>query len=278
MPTPSSNPPPEQASSRSHTSTCPEEPWSWREPVAYAHQHSRDHGMVMHVDRESDPGSPHPDPVGRSSTPSSSSPSSDELLEEDAGTTATMRSGSGSGSGSGHRSGLRSDTASPRPESQSSATPASTTTNALTAETEAETEMDVEADDEQLHHKPMETEGAVAVAPTDDVEMSSALRSRETHHQQSPVLPLSSSSSSTALSQQQQHVLAQQRGQHSHDTGYNMSRHNHKADGGGPVQDGFWDDGSHTPSMGYEYSNVRVCVYPLYHNVHEKRRWGPRQE
>ena len=42
---------------------------------------------------------------------------------------------------------------------------------------------------------------------------------------------------------------------------YDMSPHNHKPDGGGPVQDGFWDDGNYAPSMGYGYSNLRVCLF-----------------
>ena len=266
MPTPSRNSHPQQLSSRSHThtSTCPEEPRSWRpsdDDVAYAYPHSRDHAMSMHVDPDPETASPNPEPVGGAQLPSSSSSSSSsDMLEEDATTAATIGSAPGS----------RSNTTSPGPESQSAETPASTNT-ALTVETETETEVDadVDTDGDQLHHKPMELEEGLPVSSVHSVhaiqvETSSAPLSRDAqppqHHQQP------SSPSSTTSSQQQQHhqrlrEQAGQRGQHRHDMSYDMSPHNHKPDGGGPVQDGFWDDGNYAPSMGYGYSNLRVCLF-----------------
>ncbi|KAK7752815.1 hypothetical protein SLS62_005157 [Diatrype stigma] len=234
MPTPSNNPPPQLPSSRSHgTTTCPEEPRSWRpsEQDSHRREHGHDHGhshrhghdiaMQMHVvDREAESASPDPEPV------SAPTHRSDTMVEEDTAT-ATM--------------GSRSNTASPRPESRSVATPAST---AGTADTE-------EGDDEEntRHNKPMELEGSSSntAAVGGDADTSSARRLQERLSQQQ--------SSQQPLSQQQLLLQRQRQTQ----TNYDMPSHNHKPEDGFVQQAaGYWDDENCTPSMGYEYSNVRI--------------------
>ncbi|RYO93522.1 hypothetical protein DL764_007971 [Monosporascus ibericus] len=140
MPTPSSNPPPEFPP-RSHSSTCPEEPRSWRPS-----EQERPNTAAISVRREVESPSPDPEPV------SDPSPS-DDMIEEDA-TTATMES--------------RFNTESPRPHSRDGggATPVST---AGTVETDT--------DDARSHHKPMEVEEGIATGG--DPDTSSAPRPQQ---------------------------------------------------------------------------------------------------